>query len=688
MLVKQQEQFRKRVYVLTAFFLVWSFLLVFRLFDLQIFQYVSLSNRAKRQHSRSFEVSPKRGTIFDRRNRELAVSINVDSIFAVSSEIVDQNRTVHQLAAALNLNSQDLRTRLNNTRGFAWIKRKVDYPEAQRVRSLELPGIYFEKESKRFYPKRELAAHVVGYVGMDNEGLSGLEFAYEKKVRGTGGRILLMADAKQRSFSSVERSPTAGQDLVLTIDEYIQYLVEQELVAQVRKSQALGGTAVVMDPYSGEILAMASVPTFNPNHFGKYSPEQRMNGAILSIYEPGSTFKIITAATALEEHLAKPDEQINCLNGSIVISSRRIRDHKPYGWLSVREIVARSSNVGAIQLGFRIGKDRFERYIRNFGFGEPTGVDLPGEARGLVRPASEWPAITLGTISMGHGIGVTPLQLLTAVSAIANGGYLAKPHVVRETRRGPLQQVNFEPEPTPKRVLSPETTALIKSMLTGVVTRGTGKAAQLEGFSSAGKTGTAQKIEPNGRYSHSKFIASFVGFAPIEKPVIAVVVTIDEPRGLYYGGEVAAPVFRGIAEKSLRYLSVSPDQPLRSTQIAKRRVHEEDTAKDVDPDQFELLEFDWEVIPITNPAKVETSVSSPLTDAPVARYDNVDLGDSTAVEIPDFTGKSLRAVMTESSKAGLQLSIVGSGLAVEQHPAPYTRVAYGSKITVRFSRQL
>src|SRR5438034_7762762 len=480
MSAKYQELFYSRIYLLIACFLVWSFLLGFRLLNLQIFQYIDLSNRAKRQQSRVFEISPKRGTIYDRKNRELAVSINLDSVFAVPSEIPDRELAAGQLASVLKLSGQDVLKKLSSSRGFAWLKRKVDYPEVLAVKNLGLQGIYLEKESKRFYPKRELAAHVLGYVGMDNEGLSGLEFAYEKQVRGQPGRALLMTDARRRTFSSLEKPPTVGKDLVLTIDEYIQYLVEQELAAQVRKSKALGGTATVMDPNPREILAMASFPTFNPNHYWKYSPEQWTNRAIFSVYEPGSTFKIITAATALEEHLATPEERINCLNGSIVIGHRRIRDHKPYSILSVREIVAYSSNVGAIQLGFRIGKERFERYIRNFGFGEPTDVDLPGEARGLLRPSSQWPAITLGTISMGHGIGVTALQLLTAVGVIANGGFLVRPHVVQQVRSGSVQKVSFAPELVRKRVLSTPTTSLIKEMLTGVITTGTGTAAHLD----------------------------------------------------------------------------------------------------------------------------------------------------------------------------------------------------------------
>jgi cell division protein FtsI (penicillin-binding protein 3) len=688
---KLQQSFRTRIYLLVACLLVWSFTLAFRLVNLQIFQYVDLRNRANRQQSRVFEISPKRGTIYDRRNRELAVSINVDSVFAVPAEIGPKQETAYRLARALNLNPQDVMKKITCQRGFVWLKRKLDYAEAAVVKDLGLPGIHFEKESKRFYPKRELAASVLGYVGLDNEGLAGLEFAYDRQVRGKPGQVLLMADARQRSFSSVEKAPTSGEDLVLTLDEYIQYLVEEELSGQVQKSQALGGTAIVMNPHSGEILAMASVPTFNPNQYWKYSPEHWRNRAILSIYEPGSTFKIITAATALEEHLATPDEPINCLGGSIVIGGRRIRDHKRYGVLSVREVVAHSSNVGAIQLGFRIGKERFERYIRNFGFGAPTDVDLPGESKGLLKPASQWPAITLGTISMGQGIGVTPLQVLTAVSSIANGGYLVKPHLVRHLRSGSVQRASYEPDQNRKRVLSTATTSMVKEMLTGVITAGTGKEAQLEGFSAAGKTGTTQKIEANGRYSHSKFISSFVGFSPLENPAIAVVVTIDEPHGQYYGGLVAAPVFRNIAEKTLRYLSIPPDQPLTQRQLAKRRREEREMANDSDPDieQPELTGPDWEVVQAVHGDLAKVDHPVPLVPTQEEEgYNNADMEGVSSVEVPDVRGKSLRMALSELSKLGLQVKASGSGIALDQFPAPGTKVVPGSKISIQLNRRV
>ena len=685
---KSKDSFSSRVFILSALFLIWFLLLAFRLVNLQVFQYTDLSARAKRQQSRSFEISPQRGTIYDRHGRELAISVTVDSVYAVPSEIPDKELAADQLAHALKLKRHDLFAKLTANRGFAWLKRKIDYQEVARVKALELPGIYFEKESKRFYPNRELAAHALGYVGLDNEGLGGLEFSYQKEIGGSPGRMLLMADAKQRSFSSVEKAPNPGQDLFLTIDQTMQYITEQELAAQVKRSQALTGTAIVMEPHSGQILAMASYPSFNPNHYAKYPPEHWKNRAIVSIYEPGSTFKIFTAAAALEEHLAEPGEPINCMNGTIRVGKRRIRDHKRYGILSVREVVAYSSNVGAVQLGFRIGKERFEKYIRLFGFGVNTEIELPGEARGLLRPSSEWPAITLANISMGQGIGVTPLQLATAVSAIANGGYRVKPHIVQQRPSNSLEKVLYEPYQRRLRVLSSKTAAEMTEMLTGVVKKGTAKGSQLEGFSAAGKTGTAQKIDPNGRYSHSRFIASFAGFAPTERPAIAIVVTIDEPHGKYYGGEVAAPVFRSIAEKSLRYLAISPDQELTLKQLAKRRQLGATSMRDLANDQFEPIESNWEgEVLERQPAELAASPTS-IPEIVTTVEDPTVLSEAASVEVPDFRGKSLRVAMTESSKLGLQLGAFGSGLIVEQSPAPASRVEPGSKVMIKLNRQL
>ena len=684
---KRPKPFPTRLGLLVLFFVAWSCLIVFRLVDLQIVRYPEMRERARRQQTRVFEISPKRGTIYDRRNRELAVSIKVESVFAVAHKIADKPRTATLLAHALGLDPDRVRRRLEGARSFCWIKRKVDFPQVQKVRELDLPGIYFETESKRFYPKRELAAHVLGYVGMDNDGLAGLEHLYERDVRGTAGRILLHTDARKRYFSSVERPPTAGSDLVLTMDESIQYLVEQELRAQVEKSRALGGTAIVMNPVTGAILAMANLPTFNPNHYGRYSESSWRNQAVLNIYEPGSTFKIFTAAAALEEGLTTPEEQIHCMNGGIVIGKHRIRDHKPFGWLSVRDVIARSSNVGVIQLGFRIGKQRLERYLRHYGFGRPTQVDLPGEARGLLRPASDWHTVDLGTISMGQGIGVTPLQMIAAAGVIANGGYWVPPRVVERIRSGVDSWSPSDSRDGPRRVLRKRTAETIKEMMSVVVSAGTGRAARLRGFSAAGKTGTAQKVDERGGYSHTRFVASFVGFAPVDNPALSVVVLIDEPRGLYYGGQVAAPVFKKIAEKTLNYLSVPPDQPQQDWRDDSRVAERTGGDPAEEPAMDEVL---WTPASLNGQQALglSTATLGGRQQQDLASYEDADIDGLAVVAVPDFTGKSLRTVMAEGTRARLQVEAEGAGLVVRQSPAPDSKVAPGSTVRVQLNRQL
>lgn len=685
---KFQGVLKVRVYWLMAGFLLWGGLLGYRLFALQVVQHAELEERAQRQRSRSFEISPQRGTIYDRNHHELAISIQVDSIFAVPSEISDKPRVAARLAPLLGMSSPELLQKLSSAKGFTWLKRKADATTAARVKNLDLAGIYFEKESQRFYPKRELAAHVLGYVGVDNEGLSGVEYYYDKRIKGEHGRMLLMADAKQRSFSSAEKPPVPGQDLVLTIDEYVQFVVEQELAAQVAKSQARSGTAIVMDPKTGEILAMASVPTYNPNQFRDFPSENLTNRSIWMVYEPGSTFKVVTASAVLNEKLASPDEIINCNNGSITIGKYRIRDHTPYGNLKVSEVVSHSSNVGAAKLGLRLDREKFAQYIRNFGFGLPTGVDLPREENGLVRDWRQWPMIMHANISMGQGIGVTPLQILKAVSILANGGYVVQPHLVMQEESGPLQKASFQTAPTAsQQIVRTQTTQMLKGMMTDVVTEGTGKSARLEGFTAAGKTGTAQKVE-HGVYSHSKFIASFAGFAPLQSPVIAIVVAIDEPKGQYYGGEVAAPVFRSIAEKTLRYLSIAPDQPLTPAQWTQLRKHEAEEAAS-DPDMM----LEPLVRELTSPAKDSTalgpaeSMPPPVETQAAAPAAEVDPDGFPGIEVPDLAGKSMRAALTELSGLGLGAQALGSGMAVMQTPLAHARVPRGTKVMIQFSRR-
>ena len=643
-------------------------------------------NRSRNQQERTFEISPRRGTIYDRNFRELAASVEVDSMFAVPAEITDKEETAKLLEGILNIDGKQLLKNMKRRKSFCWVKRKLDPAEREKVQELDLPGIYYQAENKRFYPKRELSAQVLGYVGMDNNGLGGLEYFYDKRVRGRPGRVVLRADGKQRSFSSLEKPPTAGEDLILTVDESIQHFVEREVSDQVKKSKARGGTAIVMNPKTGEILAMANVPTFNPNQYKQYPPARLKNHAIVSGYDPGSTFKIFTVATAIEEGLTTPEEEINCENGGILIGNIRIRDYKPFGLLSVRDVLALSSNVGVVKLGFRIGKDRLEKQIRLFGFGQPTSVDLPGEARGLLRPASDWVPIDLGNVSIGQGITVTPLQLVTAVSTIANGGLLVKPRVVNQIRVGGVLVDSSKIEMPSHRVLQKSTSDILKEMMSQVVEQGTGRAAKLRGFSSAGKTGTAQKVK-NGKYSKKDFIAAFVGFAPKDDPAISIVVLIDEPRGQYYGGQVAAPVFKEIAEKTLSYLSIFPDRPQNEVEdpsnseedlLAKNNKETEDSGPE------EILFDDWMW---TDKSTNRTEPDSELGDDSDSRgHEEIAIEGPERVEVPNFLGKSLRAVLSEGSRAGLQIQALGSGTVFRQYPLANAKVTPGSIVRVQLQR--
>src|SRR5438067_10145025 len=541
---------QRRLLTLAGLLALWLFLICARLIQLQIFQYGDYVARAARQQQRSVEVAAQRGVIYDRNRRELAMSIAVDSIFAVPSEIPDPATTASLLGRILGIDSRELLTRLQSSRAFCWISRKVDPEAAGRVRALNLKGIYFQKEAKRFYPKRELAAQVLGYVGMDDEGLAGLERSYDAGLRGKPGRMLISLDARRKWLGRVERQPEPGANLVLTIDEKIQYIVERELEAAMQQTRALAGTVIVQDPKTGEILALANRPTFNPNALGKFGAAALKDRAVSDVYEPGSTFKIVTLAAALEEKLTRPEEVVDCQMGAIEIAGHRIHDHKPYGDLTVAQVLANSSDVGAIKIALRLGEERFDHYIRAFGFGRQTGIELPGETRGITKPASRWSKTSIAAISMGQEIGVSPLQLVSMIPTIANDGVYVPSRIVMGATapRSTAQIVAFHPVEG-KRVISAMTAAQMKRMMEGVVLGGTGKKAILNGYSSAGKTGTAQKIDPaTGRYSKSHYIASFSGFAPVNNPAVSVLVVLDSPVGLHEGGQVSAPVFSRVAQ--------------------------------------------------------------------------------------------------------------------------------------------
>lgn len=702
-----------RLYCLAGFVILWFTIITARLAWLQLVDYGEYTQRAARQQQRSIEVSPVRGNIYDRNGNELAMTVNVDSIFAVPSEIPDIAGTARLLGRILKSDPSEIESRMRASHAFAWVARKVDNNLSARVRALNLKGIYFQKESKRFYPKHELAAQVLGYVGMDDEGLGGVERQFETHLAGKPGRMLISMDAKRRWFGRVEKNPDPGENLVLTLDEKIQYIAERELEKAMSEIHAQAGTVIVENPHTGEILALANSPNFDPNFLKNAAPRALNDRAVSDVYEPGSTFKLVTLAAAMEENLVRPDSVIDCQGGSIVVNGLRIHDHKAFGDLTVAQILQHSSDVGAIKVALRLGEDRFDRYIRAFGFGSQTGIELPGETRGLTKPVSRWSKVSIGAISMGQEIGVSPIQLISMISTIANDGVYVPSRIVAGTTppRSTPQLIAFHPA-LGRRVISPLTAARMRSMMEGVVLGGTGRKAILDGYSSAGKTGTAQKIDPaTGRYSHRQHIASFGGFAPVNNPAISILVVFDAPATFPRdeGGDVAAPVFSRVAQQVLAYLNVPHDVELQDShrlqllaKTSKEDVNEaapDHIGEEVEtsaPSQVVTPQPDSAAVakPETSPVVTKDAVSTTGTPAasliqasvPLSAKGTVVLDVAGGVEVPDFRGKPLRTALVEAESAGIELEVSGSGVAVEQSPVAGSRIPPGGHVSVKFGR--
>ncbi len=556
---------RNRLLFISFLVLCWSTLVVWRLYNLQVIGYEHFTDKAQRQQERTIHLNPKRGTIYDRNGRELAVSVDVASVYAVPSKIEDPIATAKKLSQVLiseGLSYKDILKKLKKKSSFVWIKRQISPVKWDEIKSWGIEGIASLTESKRYFPKKDMAAHVLGYVNIDNEGVAGIEKYYNDEIMGQPARMMVIRDAKGDRIvvsNGEKRKSQRGKNLYLTVDEIIQYAAERELDHVVRKYNAKSGTVIVMNPNNGEILALVNRPKYSPNmRFSSFPEKGWPNRAITDIYEPGSTFKVITAAAAFEEGVVKPDEVIYCGNGKIEVAGKIIKDHEKYADLNFREIIAHSSNVGTIKVGMRIGRETFFRYINSFGFGSVTGVDLPAESKGILRPLSRWSGRSLASIAMGQEVGVTALQMLNALNVVANGGYLFKPQIVKAIV-SPDEQEVVEPgrDISGKRIISESTAKLLANVLTSVVEEGTAKNAFIDGYNIAGKTGTAQKVDKSGKYSASKFVASFMGFFPADNPQISMIVVIDEPKGAsYYGGTVAAPVFRNIAASIIMYYGI------------------------------------------------------------------------------------------------------------------------------------
>src|SRR5215510_5518337 len=562
-----------RVLFVAAFIGFWMFAISARLVYLQFSQYDNLANRARQQQQNEIETMPQRGELLDRQERQLARSVQTVSLFidpdGLDAAALDRN--AQQLAQPLNLKQSQLATEFRKAhdekKRFVWIARRLDADLANKIVALNLPGVQTQLEPKRYYPNGSLAAHVLGYVGLDGKGLGGVEQFYNAKISGELGQLFIEKDANGKPYESYEIASKPGQTVVLTIDQSIQYMAEQALQDAVQRSHAKSGTVIVLDPRSGEILALANAPTFDPNKVSEAKPETRSNWALQNIYEPGSTFKVVAFSAALERKLVKPEDHIDCQMGAITVAGRLVHDHKPFGLLTIAEALAKSSNVAAIKLGLRVGDETMYDYIKRFGFGAKTGIELPGETVGIVRKVEHWQPSSIGSVAIGQEVGVTPVQVVGAYGAVANDGVRVAPHLIREVRSGDGTVV-YRAEPEQRRVISAETAIALRGMLEGVTLIGTAKKAQLDGYSAAGKTGTAQKIDPKTKaYSSTKFVGSFVGFAPVSNPQVVIIVVIDEPAGAYHGGDVAAPVFREVAEQILPILNVMPDIETTSTDL-------------------------------------------------------------------------------------------------------------------------
>jgi cell division protein FtsI (penicillin-binding protein 3) len=634
-----RETLRSRLLVSAVLFGLWTISIEARLLYLQVIKHDEMMLRADRQQLRTVKAPAKRGEILDRGGRVLAYSVDADSVVADPTEVSDPDSAAAAICGALDgCDSADRQAMAKKLRGsgqFAYLSRKVSPDEEKRVRALAIKGVGFVKESRRYYPNKDLAAHVLGYVGMDNQGLGGLESSYDGQIRGREGKVLVQTDARQQAlFSHIERPATAGATLELTIDSFLQYIAERELKAGVDENHAAGGSALVMDPSSGEILALANYPTFNPNAFGRARDDAKRNRAIQDLYEPGSTFKVVTASAALEEHVINPADPIDCSPGRITFGSRVIRDMHVYGVLPFTDVIVKSSNVGAIKVGLRLGPERLGRYVTRFGFGQAIAPDFRGENTGIVWDPAQLDSSALASVSMGYQIGVTPVQMAAAVSSVANGGTLYEPRVVRAIVKDG-QRVDVAHKVL-RRTVSESTAAELTAIMEEVVERGTGKEARIPGFTIAGKTGTAHKLIDN-RYSPTEYNASFVGFVPSRRPALTVIVVIDSPHGNgYTGGAVAAPIFKRIAEASLRHLGIAPTiNPAPPVLVARNQPIEE---------------------------HLPTPVSTSDVIRPRVEREDEDV-------MPDLRGLSAREALSALTKLGMTARMAGSGLVLDQVPA-------------------
>ena len=758
---------RLRFLFVAAFFSCWVLLIACRLIWLQVAAHGDYVELAVRQQQRTFEVAPRRGVLYDRNMRELAMTVLVDSVYGVPLEIKDKDATAAALARVVHGDPTDgfttprqIDARFHASKNFAWVARKLDPATIARVKALNLKGVYFQKEFKRFYPNDALAAQVLGYVGTDDAGLGGMERRFDGELHGTPGHMLTALDAKRHVLGSEAHDPQPGDNLMLSIDENIQFMAERALDHAMEKVRALNGTIVIQDTHTGQILALAIRPTYNPNDFRHATTSLLRNRAVSDVYEPGSTFKLVTYSAALDAAGVQPTDMVDCQGGQITMFGRTIHDdasERGLGRVTVARALEESSDVAAVKMALKLGPDRFYSYMKSYGFGSRSGLELPSETRGLLRPPKRWGSTSIASMAIGHEIAVTPVQLVSMVSAIGNGGTYLPPHILLETsqqfRNGDsMRAMPFHPEqdlPSPlppgaHRVISSLTSAKMRKMMEGIVVNGTGRSAALNGYSAAGKTGTAQKVDlVTHTYSHTKHVASFAGFAPVNDPAISVAVVIDEPTvGNYHGAAASAPVFKEVAQEVLEYLGVPHDQPMNAQPAKPAQDIAEDNHAD-NNDDLDALFAEVNNLPADDPLRAAAApqpaavssdgashgVSTTAAVAPAPAPTPLGNGDSTAalrdasplraaspaapeqaagadaalpsakpesgtlvtdakhrVSVPSFTGASVRQVVERAGTAGLVVQLLGNGLARDQAPAAGTMVPMGTEIVVRFAR--
>ncbi len=656
MKVRQKNWIRIRTYVVAVFFVLGLGVMLARAYQLQVLDRDHLEAIAQANYQNKIILPPKRGDIYDREGHELALSVEVGSVYAHPKHIKNKAAAARRLSKVLGEKRRKILSSLRGNQPFVWIKRQVPPPIMEKVETLKMKGVGVLQESRRYYPGRETAAHLIGFAGADNQGLEGLEKKYDVFLKGPASEFLQLRDALGRPFF-IRRAESAGSEthnLILTIDKDIQYKAQQALEAAVRKTRAKSGQCVVMEAATGEILAMAIVPKFNPNIFSRYRPEQWRNRVVTDSFEPGSIMKAFLLAAALEEHAVTPRTRINCEKGSFEFAGNRIHDTHPHGILTVREIIQYSSNIGAAKIGQKLGYRKFDRYLKRFGFGSKTGIDLLGEQKGFVRSEKNAKEIEEITSFFGQGLSVTTLQIAMAMGAIANEGKLMRPYVVSRVVGHSGKTVQRTGPKVVRRVISEKTSRVVTRVLEGVVgEKGTGSEAAIRGFRVAGKTGTAQKVNPGtGKYFKHKYEALFAGFVPADKPRLVIVAMVDEPQGIPYGGFVAGPVFRDVGLWSLTYLRVTPQAKWASVHQTSRKGKTSD----------------GEAESTTAQNRIHVRVPLVVSDG----------------RLPDFTGQTMREVLRNSHSLGLRVKLKGSGLVCKQYPRPGASLKKVNLLKVQF----